>query len=50
MLGEDDVQTYWLNDTHWVDHTQTLFAEPPKKKKKQDILRKHMTGMGIIFS
>ena len=45
MLGEDDMQTYWLNDTHWVDHTHTLIPDPPKKKKKQEPLTKHVTGM-----
>lgn len=44
LLGEDSPQTYWLNDTHWVDHTQTLISDPPKKKRKQEMSKKHLTG------
>lgn len=25
LLG-DDIQGYWLNDTHWVDHPDILFS------------------------
>lgn len=40
---QDEVQGYWLNDTHWVDHPPTNIPNPSKKKKK-DEARVHVTG------
>ncbi|XP_077510642.1 histone-lysine N-methyltransferase SETD1-like [Amblyomma americanum] len=40
---QDEVQGYWLNDTHWVDHPPTNIPNPSKKKKK-DEARVHLTG------
>lgn len=35
-LLAEDAQGYWLNDTHWVDHTPTdVCYSPPKKKSKR---------------
>lgn len=41
---QDDIQLYWLNDTHWVDHPPTNVSLPPKKKKKDEYSRIHTTG------
>lgn len=41
MLQEES--QYWLNDTHWVDHPATLIPSP-KKRKKTDDVRVHVTG------
>lgn len=41
MLREES--QYWLNDTHWVDHPATLIPSP-KKRKKGDDVRVHVTG------
>jgi histone-lysine N-methyltransferase SETD1 len=41
MLQEEN--HYWLNDTHWVDHPATLIPSP-KKRKKTDDVRVHVTG------
>lgn len=43
MMLQDDTQGYWLNDTHWVDHTMTSIPNP-KKKRKDDAPRIHNTG------
>lgn len=40
---QDEVQGYWLNDTHWVDHPPTNIPNPTKKKKKEEA-RVHVTG------
>lgn len=40
-LLADDVQNYWLNDTHWVDHPATEIP-PPKRRRKDE--RIHKTG------
>ncbi|XP_029823093.3 histone-lysine N-methyltransferase SETD1B [Ixodes scapularis] len=40
---QDEIQGYWLNDTHWVDHPPTNIPNPTKKKKK-DESRVHVTG------
>lgn len=40
----DDRQSYWLNDTHWVDHPVTDITAPPKKRRKHDDLPLHKTG------
>lgn len=42
-LLADDQQSYWLNDTHWVDHPASDVPPPPKRKKRDD-LRVHLTG------
>ena len=42
-LLANDQQSYWLNDTHWVDHPASDIP-PPYKKKKRDDLRVHLTG------
>ncbi|XP_049879061.1 histone-lysine N-methyltransferase SETD1 isoform X2 [Pectinophora gossypiella] len=35
-LLAEDAQGYWLNDTHWVDHSPTdVCYSPPKKKSKR---------------
>lgn len=41
-LLADDAQSYWLNDTHWVDHPAT--DVPPPKRRKKDDTRLHVTG------
>lgn len=41
-LLADDAQSYWLNDTHWVDHPAT--DVPPPKRRKKDDMRLHVTG------
>ncbi|CAN7985134.1 unnamed protein product [Ixodes hexagonus] len=53
---QDEIQGYWLNDTHWVDHPHILFCclsltahaptniPNPTKKKKKDESRVHVTG------
>lgn len=43
MMLQDDSQGYWLNDTHWVDHTHTNIPNP-KKKRKDDAPRIHVSG------
>ena len=50
LLQDDSMQTYWLHDTHWVEHTHTLIPnpQPPKKKRRHmaDIATTtHNTGM-----
>lgn len=36
ILLADDSQSYWLNDTHWVDHCPTdVPYTPPKKKARK---------------
>lgn len=40
----DDSQSYWLNDTHWVDHPPIDVPLPPKKKRRFDDLPLHKTG------
>lgn len=52
LLQDDSMQTYWLNDTHWVDHPTTfavdaLAGPPPGKKRKmhhEGCVSKHLTG------
>ena len=53
LLQFDSSSTDWLNDTHWVDHPATFFAEPllqppPRKRRKREILEdlsaQHVTG------
>ncbi|ELU13685.1 hypothetical protein CAPTEDRAFT_150651 [Capitella teleta] len=50
LLGNDSPQTYWLNDTHWVDHSHTRIPDPvpPKKRKKysqqDEVMVAHKTG------
>lgn len=34
----------WLHDTHWVAHPATDLPSPPKKRKKDDFSRPHLTG------
>ncbi|XP_050503124.1 histone-lysine N-methyltransferase SETD1 isoform X1 [Diabrotica virgifera virgifera] len=42
-LLSNDAMSYWLNDTHWVDHCMTdLYSSPPKRRKKDE--RVHVTG------
>ncbi|XP_064082523.1 histone-lysine N-methyltransferase SETD1-like isoform X2 [Macrobrachium nipponense] len=40
----DDTQSYWLNDTHWVDHPPTDIPAPPKKKRRIDDPPIHKSG------
>ena len=42
-LLADDAQSYWLNDTHWVDHPATNVPSPAKRRKRDD-MRVHVTG------
>jgi hypothetical protein len=42
LLG-DDTQSYWLNDTHWVDHPATDVPSPAKRRKRDEV-RLHVTG------
>jgi len=41
LLQQDSLQTYWLNDTHWVEHAHTLRPDPaqppPKKRRKKHV-------------
>ncbi|KAL9895565.1 SET domain containing 1 [Glossina fuscipes fuscipes] len=44
---QEDTYSFWLNNTHWVDHcvTDRTFVPPPnKKRKKDDDLKRHKTG------
>lgn len=58
LLQDDSIQTYWLNDTHWVDHPTTFAADslagpPPLKKRKlhhEGCVSKHLTGQFILVS
>lgn len=44
-LLQDDHNSDWLNDTHWVNHTVTNLPNPRRKKKSADgQLREHVTG------
>ncbi|XP_045466894.1 histone-lysine N-methyltransferase SETD1 [Harmonia axyridis] len=36
-LLADDAMSYWLNDTHWVDHCVTDLFSNPRRKKKDDV-------------
>ncbi|XP_044763789.1 histone-lysine N-methyltransferase SETD1 [Coccinella septempunctata] len=36
-LLADDAMSYWLNDTHWVDHCITDLYSNPRRKKKDDV-------------
>ncbi|KAF8778002.1 Histone-lysine N-methyltransferase SETD1B like protein [Argiope bruennichi] len=42
-LLQDDAQGFWLNDTHWVDYPAPV-PSPPKKKKKDEGMRTHLSG------
>lgn len=42
-LLADDTQSYWLNDTHWVDHPATDIPSPAKRRKRDEV-RLHVTG------
>ena len=44
MLNRQDDVSKMLNYTTWVDHTVTDFPEPPKKKRKFDFSKPHLTG------
>lgn len=46
LLQDDSPSTAWLNNVHWVDHTHTLIPDPPpaKRRRKEDELRKHVSG------
>uniref|UniRef100_A0A3P9H8D0 Histone-lysine N-methyltransferase SETD1A n=1 Tax=Oryzias latipes TaxID=8090 RepID=A0A3P9H8D0_ORYLA len=44
-LLQNDHNSDWLNDTHWVHHTVTNLPNPRRKKKSADgQLREHLTG------
>ncbi|XP_077474959.1 histone-lysine N-methyltransferase SETD1A isoform X3 [Stigmatopora argus] len=44
-LLQDDHNSDWLNDTHWVQHTVTNLPNPRRKKRNVDgQLREHVTG------
>lgn len=44
-LLSDDAQGYWLNDTHWVDHSVTdLYSNATVKKRKRDDWHVHASG------
>ncbi|KAK2708319.1 histone-lysine N-methyltransferase SETD1-like isoform X2 [Artemia franciscana] len=43
MLAADS-QGYWLNDTHWVDHSVTDIPYNPSKKRRREEPRVHKTG------
>uniref|UniRef100_A0A4W4FYD0 COMPASS complex Set1 subunit N-SET domain-containing protein n=1 Tax=Electrophorus electricus TaxID=8005 RepID=A0A4W4FYD0_ELEEL len=44
-LLQDDHNTDWLNDTHWVPHPITNIPNPRRRKKALDgQLREHVTG------
>ena len=49
MTYEDneDKKLFFVNETHWVDHTITDIPDPPKKKRKEDFSRAHKTGKYI---
>lgn len=45
LLAADDSQSYWLNDTHWVDHCPTDIPYiPPKKKISKTRTVRGITG------
>ena len=44
MLNRQDDVSKMLNYTTWVDHTVTDFPEPPKKKRKFDFSKPHLSG------
>ena len=44
MLNKQDRNLLWLNDTHWVDHSVTDLPDPPRKRRKEDFSRPHLTG------
>lgn len=47
FLLQDDRNSYWLNSTHYMDHCVTdrsLIPPPNKKRKKEDELRRHVSG------
>lgn len=47
FLLQDDVNSFWLNATHYVDHCVTdrsLLPPPTKKRKKEDELKRHSSG------
>ncbi|XP_068207015.1 histone-lysine N-methyltransferase SETD1 [Palaemon carinicauda] len=44
IMLADDKQSYWLNDTHWVDHPPTDIPAPPKKKRRIDDPPIHKSG------
>ena len=56
LLQDDSPHTYWLNNTHWVDHPQTLIPDPapPRKRRKylhkdeMDLPQLHKTGWYLI--
>ena len=35
MSGEQTEASYWLNDTHWMDHSQTLIPDPVPSKRRR---------------
>ncbi|XP_077397985.1 histone-lysine N-methyltransferase SETD1A isoform X2 [Festucalex cinctus] len=44
-LLQNDHNSDWLNDTHWVQHTVTNLPNPRRKKRNADgQLREHVTG------
>ena len=46
LIGEDNAMFYWLNDTHWVEHSLTCIPDPapPKKKRRLEEIKTHKTG------
>lgn len=47
FLLQDDVNSLWLNATHYLDHCVTdrsLLPPPSKKRKKEDDLKRHASG------
>ena len=45
LLQDDSPQTAWLNNVHWVEHSETQILDPPAKRRRKHELRKHNTGM-----
>lgn len=43
-LLANDSMGYWLNDTHWVDHSATDLNALPSRKRKRDDWKVHATG------
>ncbi len=51
LLQADNPSTYWLNDSHWMNHPHTLIPDPPPPRKRRkygaqdDLPMPHKTGM-----
>lgn len=51
LVQEDSPRTYWVNETHWVNHPPTFEPSPPRKRSRTsryhdaiDHHQQHVTG------